>query len=118
MTLPQRRKKERPKARRRFTPREYASVIERQNGICVCGCGEDLGKDPAGIHYDHRLPMWMGGADTLENLDALIVRHHISKTSGEAKSLAKVRRIVAGGSHRKRNLNVGERELRKILEGR
>ena len=29
--------------RRRFHPRVYAGIVERQDGICACGCDEALG---------------------------------------------------------------------------
>lgn len=41
--------------RRRFHPRVYAEIIERQDGICACGCEEELGTDPRDIQYDHEL---------------------------------------------------------------
>lgn len=102
--------------RKKFHARDYAAIIERQHGLCACGCNEELSTWPGDIHYDHELPLWCGGTDTLDNLRALIRKHHLAKTRGEAKALAKTRRIVAKNGHRTRDLNSTERELAKILE--
>lgn len=100
--------------RRRFAPRVYAEILERQKLICACGCGEAL-TDPADVHYDHELPLWCGGEDAPANLRALKRKHHLAKTRSEAAALAKTRRIVANGSHRKRNPNATEKEIGRIL---
>lgn len=100
--------------RRRFTPREYASVISRQDGKCAC-CGDPLGDDARDIEFDHELELALGGADTLDNLRALKKKHHLHKTRANAPKIAKTRRIVANGSHRKRNANATEKEIGRIL---
>ena len=111
MTLPLRKKIK----RRRFSARDYADILKRQQFLCACGCGLPL-MDPRDVHYDHELPLWAGGKDDPSNLRALLRKHHIEKTRGEAADLAKVRRIAAKNGHRGRNLSAADRELQKLLE--
>jgi hypothetical protein len=104
-----------PKVRRRkFSARDYASVITRQHGLCAC-CNEPLGSDPRNIEYDHWVELAIGGQDNLENLRALKKKHHLEKTRSNAAMIAKVRRLEANGGHRRRNHNETERQLAKLL---
>lgn len=114
-SLPLRSKKNKPR-RRKFTAKEYKSVIDRQNGICDCGCGEPLGDDPRDIEFDHELELALGGADTLDNLRAKKKKHHRAKTSRNAAKIAKAIRIEARGGHRRRNMNAADRQLAQLLE--
>jgi len=102
--------------RRRFHPRVYAEIIERQDGKCACGCGEELGTDPRDIQYDHERPLWNGGEDTPDNLRALKKKHHLLKTIGECKDRAKMKRIIERGGMAKRRMNRQDRELARYLE--
>ena len=100
------------KPRKRFTPAQYESVLRRQNYLCACGCGEPV---VIGEHqFDHEVPLWLGGADTLENLRGLIKKHHLKKTRGEATVRAKNDRIRA--KHFGPRLNARDREIRRIIE--
>lgn len=101
--------------RRRFHARDYASIVERQQGLCAC-CGEPLGTDPRDIEFDHWTEVAIGGTDTLDNLRALRKKHHLDRTRSRAAVLAKTGRIEAKGGHRRRNLNRTERELQRMLE--
>ena len=104
-------------ARRRFSMGERAGVIARQKGICACGCGEALGEDPREIQYDHEIPLDLDGPDNLDNLRALCRPHHIAKTSQEARTRGKVRRIQDSDGLTKKKLNRQEKWLAKKLEG-
>lgn len=99
-----------------LSPRQKAEVIRRQEGICACGCGEPIGTDPRDIQFDHRLELWEGGTNDLDNMAALIRKHHLVKTKRKTAERAKVKRIESRGGRRK--LSAGERELARILEGR
>lgn len=103
--------------RRRFPPRVYWEIVARQKGICGCGCGRPLGSDPRGIEFDHVVALADGGPDTPDNIQALIVRHHRSKSSREAIARAKARRISERDGLLQRRLNRGDRALAKMLEG-
>ena len=100
------------KARRRFSPAQYESVLARQNMICACECGETLvvGR----IQYDHDKSLWLDGPDTLENLRALVTKHHLKKTVAEAKLRAKNDRVRAKFTGKR--LNVRDREIRRIIQ--
>lgn len=102
--------------RRRFHPRVYAEIIERQGGICACGCEEELGTDPRDIQFDHELALHLGGEDTSDNLRALKKRHHLAKTIRETKDRAKFLRIAERDGMSKRRMNRRDRELAKMLE--
>lgn len=98
--------------RRQFSPATYARIVLRQGGRCACGCKEKL--QPGQIDYDHDKPLWLGGADTEENLRALIRKHHLKKTQGEATIRAKNDRIRA--KHEGKRLNARDREIQRIIE--
>lgn len=100
--------------RRYLTPSQKDAVILRQKGICACGCGEPL--DLASVHWDHRLPLWLGGTNDIGNFDALKPRHHIVKTSKEATERAKGDRIIEQGGLLKPKLSKRGRELRRRLD--
>lgn len=102
--------------RRRFHPKTYAEIIERQDGICACGCDEPLGTDPRDIQFDHEVALHLGGADTPDNLRALKKKHHLVKTIREAKDRGKFRRIADQGGMTKRRMNQQDRMLAKYLE--
>ena len=104
--------------RRRFHPRTYAAIIARQDGKCACGCGEALGADPRGIHFDHAIPLWNAGEDSPDNLRALKVRHHMRKTGREAKDRAKMKRIIERDGLRRRRLNRRDQILASYLKAR
>ena len=102
--------------RRKFHPRVYAEIIERQNGICACGCGEELGTDPRDIQFDHEIPLWSGGEDTPDNVRAVIKKHHLVKTIRETKDRAKFVRIAERAGLSKRRMNRQDRALARMLE--
>ena len=101
--------------RRRFSPRTYASIIERQDGVCACGCGEPLGTDPREIQFDHETPIWAGGVDMPENVRALKKRHHMDKTRKEAKARAKADRIRAREGLMRKRLSARDKALAGLL---
>lgn len=96
--------------RRKFSPKVYAEVIERQGMICACGCKEAL--EVGLIDYDHEIALELGGKDEPANLRALIRRHHKAKTREDMRKIAKVRRIEKKGRIR----NARDREIARILE--
>lgn len=99
-------------ARRRYSPRQLAAVIAHQSGLCACGCGEPLVLGE--IDYDHDHSLWLDGPDTLENLRALIRKHHMIKTKVEAGIRAKCDRVRA--KYEGRKLNARDREIARILD--
>lgn len=102
------------KRRRKFSPSVYAQILDRQGGLCGCGCGEALGDDPRGIEFDHLIELWNGGADSPDNLRALKPKHHATKTVREAKARAKVKRIAARDGLRKPRLTQRDKALERI----
>jgi len=104
------------KARRRFSPAIYASIIKRQGGKCACGCSEPLGTDPRAIQYDHVLPLYLDGKDEPENLRALKTRHHLLKTVREHKARAKMNRIADRDGLKLPKLSARDKALARMLE--
>ena len=98
--------------RKRFSPLVYAGIWLRQNGRCACECGEKL--QDGLVEYDHEKPLWLGGDDTPDNLRALIKKHHLQKTQGEATIRAKNDRMRA--KHFGPRLNARDREIQRIRE--
>ena len=99
--------------RRRFHPRVYAEIVKRQGNRCA-DCPKKLGTDPREIEFDHAVPLWLGGSDAPDNLQALCKPCHRVKTSREARERAKTKRLEAAGGGRK--LNKRERMLARYLE--
>jgi hypothetical protein len=67
------------KARRRFSPDEKRIVGAQQNWRCA-QCQQAL---PAAFEVDHITPLWSGGEDTMNNLQALCPNCHGDKTLHE-----------------------------------
>lgn len=101
------------KLRRKFSPKVYAALIESQSGRCACGCNEPL--EVGRIHYDHIVPLAIGGKDEPGNLQALILRHHKAKTKADMVKIAKVRRIDKKDRLMKARTAM-DRAVAKILE--
>lgn len=96
--------------RKRFAPRVYADLIQKQDGKCACGCEQPLVLGM--IEWDHIIALELGGRDEPSNLQGLLKRHHKPKTREDMAKIAKVRRIIK----KQRRLNVTEREVARILE--
>ena len=76
--------------RRRLTAAQKAAIIARQVNTCGCGCGGDLTGQP--VEYDHALPLGLTGADSLDNLQALLIACHRAKTKADVRRIAKAKR--------------------------
>jgi len=100
--------------RRKFHPRVYAEIVERQNGLCACGCGEKLVFGD--FHFDHETPLHLDGEDTPENLRAIIIKHHLLKSTAEAKARKKSRNIQNSNGLMKKKPNKQEKYLARLLE--
>lgn len=97
--------------RRYLSPQEKARVIDRQGGICACGCREPLVVGQ--IDFDHELDLQFGGTNDLSNFVALIRRHHKKKSDAANTVRAKCDRVQA--KHSGTWLNAKDRELARIM---
>jgi hypothetical protein len=77
--------------RKSFTKKQRLEIFTRAEGRCQCGCGKKL---QPGFHIEHRNPLWRGGTNDIENLEAWIPACHASKTAGEASDRGKVNRLI------------------------
>lgn len=102
-----------PEKRRYLSNSEKLRLCERQRWKCACGCKRAL--EVGRIDYDHILPLWLGGTNSLDNFHALIKRHHADKTSREAKERAKSNRIIAKAKAGKK-LSQFEKHMRKAQD--
>ncbi len=84
-----------------MTPKRRAEAFLACKGRCA-RCGYKITGD---YDVDHRVSLFMGGADDLDNLECLHPVCHREKTDGEdAPARAKVKRLMArqDGSRRER----------------
>ena len=100
--------------RRHFSPSVYRAILVRQNWKCACGC--NLLLSTAGIyHFDHILPLSLGGLDEESNLQALILGHHKAKSHKEASARAKTKRIIAQDGLRRKKVSERDKVMAKVL---
>lgn len=67
------------------------AAFQRSNGHCECGCGVKIiaGDGP---EYDHRVPVALGGDNSLENCLVKRKRCHLKKTIEQRPAIDKARR--------------------------
>ena len=85
--------------RRGLSAKARQAILDRQGPSCaVQGCARPW------IEADHVLPLALGGADILENLEGLCKACHVIKTRADVKAIAKANRIIArrNGTRRRR----------------
>lgn len=68
-------------------------IVERQDRKCALS-GEPFGPKDR-IQFDHAVPLWLGGANTEANLQAVLGEPHKRKTKAEAGVRAKVKAVAA-----------------------
>ena len=88
--------------RKRFLSKTYADIINRQDGLCACGCKEPF-TDVTKIEFDHHIPLWCDGKDEPGNLRAVIKNHHLEITKEQAKARAKMKRLERRGGGKRLN---------------
>jgi len=92
-------------ARKQLTRGQKRDIIWAQGGVCpVCGAPINLARGDV-IEIDHGLPLALGGADALPNMQALHAACHREKTKGDITTIAKVKRVARkhAGEHRPRH---------------
>lgn len=77
-------------------------VFDRDQGVCI-----DCQRFDPRWEHDHEIPLWQGGADTLENSVTRCRRCHMRKTVGETPLRAKADRL-----HERSELTRKRREIR------
>lgn len=100
--------------RRQLTPGQKMMILKRQDFICACSCAEKI-TDIRDVHFDHALPLHLGGTNDLENFRALKVKHHMAKSGREAAARAKVRRIQDRDGLLKRRLSASDKVMAKVF---
>ena len=70
----------RKKQRGYLSPYMKKMIAFNQDWKCSCGCGASLQPD---FHIDHRIPLWRGGGDSVDNMTAMNPASHGKKTSIE-----------------------------------
>lgn len=76
--------------RRRFSAKVYASIIERQGGVCARS-GVPLTE--GNLQFDHVIPLGLDeSGDVPENLEALATPAHKQKTRADIARIAKAKR--------------------------
>ena len=100
--------------RKRFGPSVYRAILFAQDWKCAC-CGGSLVQGR--FHFDHILPLELGGKDEPENLQALKRGHHARKTSREASARAKCKRIIAQKGLLEKKVSERDKVMAKALFG-
>ena len=108
-------------ARRRFSLSVYRAILAKQYWRCAC-CGELLDGPivsrcgaPLPYHFDHILPLHLGGKDEPENLQALKRGHHKRKSDKETADRAKVKRIIAQRGLLDKKMSQRDKVMAKVL---
>ena len=99
-------------ARHRFSPSVYRDILFAQDWKCAC-CGGSLVQGR--FHFDHILPLHLGGKDEPENLQALKRGHHAEKTCRELKARAKTKRIIAQRGLLDKKMSQRDKVMAKVL---
>ena len=74
--------------RRSMTPKRRATVLARSDGHCAYpGCTVS-----EGLAIDHVIALELGGKDHDDNLQALCIEHHQSKTALDMRLIVKMRK--------------------------
>ena len=75
--------------RKRLAKAQKTLILKSQNFKCAkCGC--DISKITP--HYDHRIPIAMGGSDTITNIQALCGTCHTEKSKFDKLEISRARR--------------------------
>ena len=101
--------------RRRFPPKVYRDILVKQDWKCGCKCGETLHGLGWDFHFDHILPLHLGGKDEPENLQALKRGHHKRKSDKETADRAKVKRIIAQRGLLDKKMSHRDKVMAKVL---
>jgi 5-methylcytosine-specific restriction protein A len=75
--------------RRRFSETAQDALLKQYGGICQM-CRFPI--ERRGLEWDHKIPLAMGGDDTLDNLHPLCRPCHRLKTKGDVGAIAKAKR--------------------------
>lgn len=76
--------------RHEFSRKIKRAALDRANGHCeVCGCALRPGR----YRFDHRVPDWIGGDNSLDNCVVQCVTCDAPKTANDQSVIAKIKRI-------------------------
>lgn len=86
-------------------------VLDRQGGVCSCpdNCGIVINFDRDEVDCDHIVPLQDGGENRESNLQILLRRHHLKKTTAEnvARGVARRHKAKSLTTTRKRKAATG-----------
>jgi len=81
--------KEGKSKRKRLAKAQKTLILKSQHFKCA-KCGRDISKITP--HYDHRIPLAMGGSDTLTNIQALCGTCHTEKDKFDKLEISRAKR--------------------------
>ena len=87
-TVKEKTSKSRPK-RKKLAKASQSLILRSQHHLCAM-CRADITKLP--VHFDHRIPLAMGGADEIENIQALCPNCHAIKTQQDSLAISRARK--------------------------
>jgi|ERR1700677_973008 len=80
--------------KRRAVPAFWRVMIKDRQGYACASCPTNFWEGPSPIEYDHIIPIALGGAHVVGNLQALCPKCHLEKTKADVKAIAKAKRIA------------------------
>ena len=106
--------------RRSISTTRRAKIFRDSGGLChICGAKIDGAKERWEV--EHVIPLAMGGDDDGDNLKPAHARCHASKTTNDARAIAKAKRVAAKhtGAFRSRQSMPGSRDhpLKRKVSG-
>lgn len=102
--------------RRSFTEKQRIQIFMRQKGLCAI-CHTKM--QPGGYEIDHTHALALGGDNDDGNYRAVHRKCHWDKSKQDVQALAKIDRVIAGGTKRKGRPLPGTRAsgLRRRMNG-
>lgn len=80
--------------RRALTKGQRIDLLHLHSGRChICGQTINLARED--MHVEHVIPLAMGGADDLTNMQPAHVGCHAEKTKIDVRAIAKAKRVAA-----------------------
>ncbi|MBZ5761528.1 HNH endonuclease [Rhizobium sp. VS19-DR104.2] len=90
-------------------------ILDRQDERCAI-TGVAL-RDGVRVHWDHKVPLWLGGENREGNLQAITEAAHKAKTATEATVRAKINRNRAKRHGNKKGSGLTHPTFKRLMDG-
>lgn len=79
--------------RKKFSSSDKFSIAHKQSLLCPCELCKNRKRLPPEFDLDHIVPLWAGGSNDLDNIQAICPNGHRLKTATEERNYWRERRI-------------------------